>query len=65
MKTPLEIEGVEVFRESIRLDQDFGFQAGQCVKYLSRYRWKNKPLEDLRKCQFYLARLISDAEGEK
>jgi|SRR6185312_2667630 len=44
------------------LDQDFGYLAGQCVKYLARYRHKENPLEDLKKCQWYLSRLISDVE---
>ena len=39
-------------------DQQFGYLDGQVVKYLSRYRHKGKPLEDLKKAQFYLHRLI-------
>lgn len=40
------------------LDQDFGYLAGQVVKYLSRYRWKGSPREDLEKARFYLDRLL-------
>lgn len=45
-------------------DQKFGYLDGQCVKYLARYRFKGKPLEDLRKAAFYLDRLISSIESE-
>ena len=46
------------------LDQEFGYLAGNVVKYLSRYRHKGKPLEDLRKAEYYLKRLI-EMEGAK
>lgn len=32
--------------------------AWQVVKYLHRYRYKGKPLEDLKKAQWYLTKLI-------
>lgn len=35
-----------------------GYFEGNVLKYLSRYKHKGKPLEDLRKAQWYLARLI-------
>jgi len=44
------------------LDQDLPYLAGNIVKYLSRYRWKGKPVEDLRKARFYLDRLIQETE---
>jgi len=34
----------------------------QVVKYIWRHPFKNKPLEDLKKAQFYLNRLISHYE---
>ncbi len=36
-----------------------GLLTGQCIKYLWRWKHKGKPLEDLRKCRWYLDRLIS------
>jgi hypothetical protein len=33
----------------------------QCIKYLWRWKWKNG-LEDLRKCLFYLQKLIERVE---
>jgi len=44
------------------LDQKFGYLDGQVVKYISRFRHKGSALQDLKKAQFYLARLISDVE---
>ena len=40
-------------------DQKFGYLAGTVVKYLSRYRHKGTPLQDLQKARFYLDRLIA------
>lgn len=36
--------------------------AWQVGKYISRYKHKGKPLEDLRKAKFYLERLIETLE---
>lgn len=44
-------------------DQKFGYLDGQIIKYISRYRYKGQPLEDLRKAQFYLNRLIAAEEN--
>jgi hypothetical protein len=45
------------------LDKCFGYLDGQVIKYISRFRYKGAPLEDLRKAQFYLNRLIEYYEG--
>ena len=37
---------------------------GSTIKYIWRWRWKNG-LEDLRKAQFYLTRLIARVEAEQ
>ena len=42
------------------LDQNLPYLAGQVVKYVARYRWKSRPVEDLRKARFYLDRLIEE-----
>jgi len=46
------------------LDQRFGYLDGQVIKYLSRYRHKGTPIQDLRKAEFYLKRLIVELEKE-
>jgi hypothetical protein len=44
-------------------DQDAPYLAGQVLKYICRYRFKNG-LEDLKKAEFYLKRLIKETEDE-
>ena len=41
------------------LDQDLPYLPGQVIKYICRYRFKNG-VEDLRKAEFYLKRLIKE-----
>jgi hypothetical protein len=41
-----------------------GYLEGNCKKYLHRWRYKGKPLEDLRKAHWYLERLILEIETE-
>ncbi len=54
-------KGIEVidFIESWDLD----FNEGNVVKYVTRHKHKDKPLEDLKKARFYIDRLISLREG--
>jgi len=44
------------------VSQDLPYLAGNVVKYVTRYRWKGKPVEDLKKARFYLDRLIREQE---
>jgi hypothetical protein len=39
-------------------EQYFGYLKGNVMKYLWRYDYKEKPVEDLRKADWYLNRLI-------
>jgi len=43
-------------------DWHLNFAEGNVVKYVARHRHKGKPLEDLKKAQWYIARLIAMAE---
>ena len=45
-------------------DQKFGYHDGNAVKYICRYRYKRKPVEDLKKAVWYLNRLIKKLEKE-
>ena len=36
-----------------------GYCKGNCLKYLWRYQYKSKPLEDLNKANWYLNKLIT------
>jgi Protein of unknwon function (DUF3310). len=42
---------------------DLGFLIGNSLKYILRAPFKGKPLEDLKKSQFYLNRAISTLES--
>src|SRR5581483_9234713 len=46
-------------------DWKLGFHAGNVVKYLSRAAHKGHELEDLKKAEFYLRRLIALKEKER
>jgi hypothetical protein len=53
--------GIEVidFIKSKMTDVEYrGYLMGNCIKYLSRYKYKNSPIEDLLKCRQYLDWLI-------
>lgn len=43
---------------------NMSFVEGNIIKYVSRYKWK-KGLEDLRKAEWYLNKLISIIENEQ
>jgi hypothetical protein len=45
-------------------DQKFGYCDGNAVKYISRYRHKGTPLQDLKKARWYIQRLIENLEKE-
>ena len=51
------IECIEAIEESMSSEAFKGYLKGNCMKYLWRYGYKNKPVEDLQKAQWYLARL--------
>lgn len=59
-------QGIEtiVYIESLGIAEDFC--AGNAIKYLSRYKYKGTPIDDLKKAQWYVNRLIQMLEeGEK
>jgi hypothetical protein len=39
-----------------------GYLKGNVLKYVWRYRYKGKPVEDLKKARWYLDRLIDSYE---
>lgn len=52
------IEAMDAVRAQLTKDQFAGWLHGNVAKYLWRYQLKGKPLEDLQKAQFLLAKLI-------
>ena len=45
-------------------DWDLGFEAGNAVKYIARYKYRAKPVEDLKKARWYIDRLIQRIERQ-
>ena len=56
-------QGIEVidYIDSWNLD----FTTGNIIKYVSRHKYKDEPLEDLKKARWYLDRLISKYDDKK
>ena len=54
------IECIEAIRESMSSEAYAGYLKGNCMKYLWRYDFKGKPIEDLEKAQWYLAKLLKE-----
>ena len=59
-----EIECIDYMRDNMDPVMFMGYLEGNTKKYLHRYRFKETPLKDLRKAQWYLDRLIEEMEGE-
>ena len=57
------IEAIEAIKASMPSEQFFGYLKGNVMKYLWRYDYKGKPVEDLRKCRWYIERLIKEVNG--
>ena len=58
-----EIEAIDAIRAATGDGFQFHLQ-GTVLKYLWRYRYKGKPLEDLKKARWYLDRLIEEYDPE-
>jgi len=44
-------------------DEFHGYLKGNILKYVSRYKFKGEPLEDLQKAQWYLDRLVKEVNS--
>ena len=58
------IECIEYLKDNMSWQGYTGYIEGNCKKYLHRWRYKQKPVEDLKKARWYLDRLISELETE-
>lgn len=54
------IECIEAIEESMTPEAYKGYLKGNCMKYLWRYDYKGKQVEDLEKAQWYLAKLLKE-----
>ena len=57
------IETIDYMQDKLTAEGFEGYLVGNCIKYLSRYKKKNG-VEDLKKCQWYLKKLIETLEVE-
>jgi hypothetical protein len=56
------VECIEVIKQTLTRDQFIGYLAGNNQKYI--FRWQQKGgLDDLRKANWYLDRLIQEIQG--
>jgi hypothetical protein len=55
-------ETIDVIRDCMENDEYHGYLKGNVLKYVSRYKFKGEPLQDLEKAQWYLNRLIKEVK---
>ena len=55
-------ETIDVIQDGMTDDEYHGYLKGNVLKYVSRYKFKGEPLEDLEKAQWYLNRLIKEVK---
>ena len=59
-----EIEAIDAIKAATGDGFEYHLQ-GTVLKYVWRYRYKGKPLEDLKKARWYLDRLIEEYTTEE
>ena len=52
----------DVIRDCMTDDEYHGYLKGNVLKYVSRYKFKGEPLQDLHKAEWYLKRLIMEVK---
>lgn len=57
-----DIECIDYLKDNLPKEAFKGYLEGNVKKYLHRWRYKNKPSEDLNKARWYLDRLIKETE---
>jgi len=56
-------ETIDVIRDCMESDEYHGYLKGNVLKYVSRYKCKGEPLEDLQKANWYLNRLLKEVSN--
>lgn len=59
------IQPIDFMESNFTPDEYIGYLKGQVIKYISRYRYKGTPIDDLQKAQTYLVWLIEHEGKEK
>lgn len=57
-----EIECIDAMRAALTHEEFIGYLRANVLKYLWRYDCKGAPVQDLRKAEWYLRRLIGEVE---
>lgn len=55
-------ETIEVIQDYMTKDEFVGYLKGNIIKYVGRFKFKGNPLQDLKKSQWYLNKLIQEVE---
>jgi len=53
-------ETIEVIQDYMTQDEFVGYLKGNILKYVGRFKFKGKPLQDLEKAEWYLKKLIQE-----
>ena len=56
-------ETIDVICDCMTGDEFHGYLKGNILKYVSRYKFKGEPLEDLHKAQWNLDRLVKEVSN--
>ena len=56
------IETIDLIKGSVSSKEFEGYLKGNIIKYLSRYNYKDAPLDDLHKAEWYFKRLVEELE---
>ena len=59
-----EIECIDYIKQVLGLDGFIAYCHGNMIKYQHRYRYKQNPVEDMKKAQWYLNKM-NETLGEK
>ena len=54
------VEAIEAIKASMPEHEFRGYLKGNALKYLWRYDYKGKPVEDVGKCKWYIEKLIHE-----
>ena len=58
-----KVECIDAIEGSMREESFVGFLKGNVMKYIWRFQDKDDPLKDLKKCEWYLHKLIEYYEN--
>lgn len=58
------IECIEAIKAALGPEGFQSYCQGNAMKYLWRYKYKGKPVEDLKKAQWYMNKIIEVQENE-